>query len=310
MLEINRLFGLYEILQTLSIVPREGERVRRNNSFELEGINDEIHSYTTARLDNGTIKGFSLIWPAGDDERRRRILSELQASFGTFEGALDPSLATPSEDQAIDLIGGLAVRKPKLSRSGFFIDDSGMVLTAAEAVQSCERVSLDSTHNAEVVFVDDVRGIAVLRPETPLAPLGVASFQTGVPRLQAEIAVAGFPYGGILVTPSLTFGRLADLRGLNGEEAVKRLSLTAQAGDVGGPVFDNGGAVLGMLLPRASKNGQVLPAEVNFSLDSDEILESLAGASISVQTTDSVAFMPPETLTLRAADTTVLVSCW
>jgi hypothetical protein len=103
---------------------------------------------------------------------------------------------------------------------------------------------------------------------------------------------------------------LADLRGLNGEEAIKRLALTAQPSDAGGPVFDNGGSVLGMLLPRKVSGGQVLPPEVNFSVDSDEILASLTAAGIEAQTTDTLAFMPPETLTLRAADSTVLVSCW
>lgn len=306
----NRLFGLYEILQTLTIVPNDGPRKRDNRSFELEGIDDDIHSYTYAKLDNGTIKGFSLIWPAGDDERRRRVLDEMKASFVVLDGVLDPSLAAPSENQGIDQVGGLAVRKPKMSRTGFFINDAGTVLTTAEAVGSCDRISLNSEHDAQVVHLDDALGLAVLRPDVALSPLGVVTFQTGIPRLQTSVAVAGFPYGGVLVTPSLTFGRLADMRGLNGEETIKRLALTAQSGDAGGPVFDNAGSVLGMLLPRNESGGQVLPQDVSFSVDSDEILASLNTAGIAAQTTDAVAFMSPETLTLRAADNTVLVSCW
>lgn len=306
----NRLFGLYEILQTLAIVPHEGPRARNNRSFELEGIDNDIHSYTYAKLDNGTIKGFSLIWPASDDERRRRVLAEMKASFVVLDGTLDPSLAAPTEDQAIDQVAGLAVRKPKLSRSGFFINDAGAVLTTAEAVGSCDRISLNSEHEAQVVHLDEALGLAVLQPDVVLSPLDVVMFQTGVPRLQASVAVAGFPYGGVLVAPSLTFGRLADMRGLNGEETIKRLALTAQSGDAGGPVFDNAGSVLGMLLPREVSGGQVLPPEVSFSVDSDEILASLITAGIAVRTTAAVAFMPPETLTLRAADNTVLVSCW
>ena len=306
----DRLYGLYEILQTLTIVPPNGPRRRNEKSFELEGINANIHSYTYVTLDNSTIKGFSLIWPAGDDDRRRRVLNEMKNSFKPLVGALDPALAEPNEDQAIDLISGLAVRKPKLSRSGFFINDTGAVLTTLEAVGSCERISLNSEYDAQVVHSDIALGLAVLRPNITLSPLGFAMFQTGIPRLQAEVAVAGFPYGGVLVTPSLTFGRLADLRGLNGEDAIKRLALTAQPGDAGGPVFDNGGSVLGMLLPRKMNNGQILPPEVSFSVDSDEILASLDIAGIAVETTDTIAFMAPETLTLRAADSTVLVSCW
>ena len=65
-----------------------------------------------------------------------------------------------------------------------------------------------------------------------------------------------------------------------------------------------------MLLPKVNQNGQVLPPEVSFSIDADLIAASLSAAGISIETTDTVAFMPPETLTLRAADQTVLVSCW
>ena len=306
----NRLYGLYEIMQTLEIVPPEGPRNRGENSFTLEGINADIHSYTYVTLSEGQIKGFSLIWPANDEERRSRLLGVMQASFTPVPGVLSPALAAPGEDQAIDLISGLEVRQPVLSRSGFFIDAQGTVLTTLEAVENCGYVTIDDDHRGVVAHRDAALGLAVLRPEIPLAPQGVAAFQTGVPRLQAEVAVSGYPYGGVLAMPALTFGKLADIRGLNGEDEVKRLDLVAQAGDAGGPVLDNSGAVLGMLLPRAVQNGQVLPPEVSFSVDADAIIASLAGAGITVQTTAQVSFMPPETMTRRAAEMTVLVSCW
>lgn len=306
----TRLFGLYEILQTLAIVPPDGERSRRDRSFTIEGANDEIASFTSVTLEGGEIKGFTLVWPAGDEERRTRVLAEMQASFTTIPGVLDPAIARPDEDQAVDLIAGLEVRRPIRDRSGFYLNSRGEVLTAAEAVAGCGRITLDMEHDAQLVHQDDVLGLAVLRPDRALAPPASAEFQTGVPRLNAEIAVAGFPYGGVLMTPALTFGKLADIRGLNGEDEVKRLSIFAQPGDAGGPVFDNGGAVLGMLLPRERTNGQTLPPEVSFSVDADQIVASLQGAGVSVGTTDTVAYMTPEALTLMAADMAVLVSCW
>lgn len=306
----DRFFGLYEILQTLAIIPPEGERRRRDTSFEIEGVGDGIHSYTTARLENGQIKGFSLIWPAGDENRRTRVLEEMQASFRTIPGVLDPALVKPDDNQAIDLVSGLQVRKPQKSRSGFFIDGQGDVLTTTDLIGDCSRMTINEVYDADVVHVDLARGLAVLRPVAALAPSGVAQFQTGVPRLQAEIAVAGYPYGGVLSTPSLTFGKLADIRGLNGEEEVKRLSLIVQKGDAGGPVLDNGGAVLGMLLPRETVNGQQLPEEVNFSVDASEIVNSLRDAGLNMQTTDSVAFLPSQSLSQQATNVTVLVSCW
>ena len=306
----TRLYGLFEILQTLEITPPNGPRDRDESSFEIEGVNGRSHTYIYAALANGQIKGFALIWPAGDEERRTRLLGEMKASFTPIDGVLDPAIAVPGEDQALDLISGLEVRQPILSRSGFYIDAAGTVLTTTEVLGNCDYLTVDDDHVATVAFRDDALGIAVLRPETPLAPIGIAAFQTGVPRLQDQVAVSGYPYGGVLAMPALTFGKLADIRGLNGEDTVKRLALTAQPGDAGGPVFDNGGAVLGMLLPRADLNGQVLPPEVSFSVDAPAIIASLAAAGVTVQTTDQVSFMPPETLTREAPKMTVLVSCW
>ena len=68
----TRLYGLFEILQTLEIIPPNGPRDRSENSFEIEGMNGRIHSYAYATLVDGQIKGFALIWPAGDEERRTR----------------------------------------------------------------------------------------------------------------------------------------------------------------------------------------------------------------------------------------------
>lgn len=306
----NRLFGLYEILQTLEIIPTEGPRQRGNQSFTIEGIDDQRHTFITASLSDGEIKGFGLIWPAGDDERRRRVLDEMQGSFQSVSGVLDPTLSKPSEDQAIDLVSGLAVRRPAFSQSGFFIDASGSVLTTHDIVGACDRLTIDRNQDAEVTFADSDLGLAVLTPKSLLAPLGVASFQTGVPRIQSDIAVAGYSFGGVLSAASVTFGTLADIRGLNGEEDIKRLELAPQDGDVGGPVYDNAGAVLGMLLSSASQNGQVLPDNVRFSLDSDAIISALSNTGIELQTTSSVEFMPPAILRRQANDQTVLVECW
>ncbi|MDB9943504.1 serine protease [Octadecabacter sp.] len=173
------------------------------------------------------------------------------------------------------------MRKPIHDRSGFYINGSGEVLTTVEAVGECTSITLGLDHEATVVYQDDALGLVVLRPQTSLAPPAVAEFQTGVPRLNSEVAVAGFPYSNVLTTPALTFGKLADIRGLNGEDEVKRLSIFVQPGDAGGPVYDDGGAVLGTLLPKAQTNGQSLPPEVSFSVDVDQIVASLQTAGLA-----------------------------
>jgi S1-C subfamily serine protease len=302
------LYGLYEILQTLEIVPVAGPRERGRSSFTLQGENSRIVSYTEAKLVGGAIKGFTLIWPAGDEERRTRVLDLMKDSFRTTDAVLDPAVVSDS-GQTVDLVSGLRVRVPVRSRSGFYVDGNGTVVTALEAVDGCARVTLDEQYEANVADRDPALGIAVLRPEATLVPMSVARLSTGSQRIGSEIAVAGYSYEGALGAPSVTFGTLSDLRGLAGETDLRRLALPALDGDIGGPVFDGTGAVMGILLPH-ELNGRVLPDDVSFALGADALSTALSQSGIRLQAARGTSAMPPEDLAKRAAEMTVLVSCW
>ncbi len=304
----DTLYGLYDIMQTLEIVPLNGPRERNTNSFTLIGQNDRFISETRARLDDGQIKGFTLIWPAGDEERRTRLLNEMQKSFVRLDGVLDDA-AGDDGTQAIDLVAGLQVRKPRLSRSGFYVDAQGSVATTSEAVQSCTRITLDDEYEARVTAQDEATGVAILTPVESLAPPKVASLSPTQPRLQSEIAVSGYSFEGVLSAPSITFGTLADLRGLRGEDSLSRLSLEHLPGDAGGPVLDTGGNVLGMLLPRA-EGSQQLPADVSFALDSDALFAALERMGVNARKSDQTEDLPPQDITRMGLGLTVLVSCW
>ncbi len=320
------LWGLYDILQTLSVVPPEGPRKRDDASFSIEGANDQIVSHTYAALVDGAVKGWMLIWPQGDavldeetgefvreeDRRLGLVLAAMRESFTSLgAAALDDNAGLDTATQSIDLVSGLEIRRPEKSRSGFYVSDTGAVLTTTEAVTGCGRITLDEAYDAQIVARDDGLGLALLQPTQPLAPLEVAAFLAAEPRLQSELAVAGYSYGGRLSSPTLTYGTLADVRGLSGETEVSRLEIRAQDGDTGGPVIDQGGAVVGMLLASPSDDGRVLPTDVGFIAKGATLTGFLAANGI---TATSSAFasgtMTPYDLSGHAADLTVLVSCW
>jgi len=213
------------------------------------------------------------------------------------------------DDQRIDLVSGLAVRRPVRSRSGFYVDNRGTVVTVAEAVQGCGRVTIDHDLDARVLSADAETGLAVLRPEATIAPIAAATLSGQVPRLKSDVAVAGYSYEGVLNAPTLTFGQMADLRGLNGEENMRRLALAAQAGDAGGPVFDTGGAVVGVLLPPEG-GAQKLPEDVSFAADAELVRRALSKAGVDPNTGNADSALDPEDLTQLAEGMTVLISCW
>ncbi|MEX0338479.1 MAG: trypsin-like peptidase domain-containing protein [Arenibacterium sp.] len=302
------LFGLYDIMQTLEIVPLEGPRERGSDRFTLEGRNSQIVSYTEARLEGGQIKGFTLIWPVGDEARRARVLAEMKATFTRLDGVLDPGAGGDAE-QRIDLVSGLEVRKPTLSRSGFFIDASGAVVTTADAVRNCTRITADADHRMQVAASDASLGVALLKPENALAPMAFARLRADAPRLQSDIAVAGYSYGGALGAPTLTFGTLADIKGLNGEAELQRLALNALPGDAGGPVIDISGGVVGILLP-APEDGRQLPQNVSIAADATALGALLESAGVAAEASTERGAIPPAEMNRLANGMTVLISCW
>ncbi len=304
----STLRALFEVMQSLEIVPLDGPRQLRGDRFTLEGRGNGIVSYTEAALKGDQIKGFTLVWPEGDEARRARVLAAIKASFTTNDAVLDAD-AGADADQRIDLVSGLQVRKPRLSRSGFFTDANGTVLTVSEATDSCTRITLNDDQEVQVAWADTDLGVAVLRPRRSLVPIGIAEFSADKPRIQSEVAVSGFSYEGALGAPTLTYGQITDVRGLDGEDGVKRLALAAQPGDAGGPVFDDNGQVVGMLLPTPSE-GRTLPASVSLAATADRLNEALEKAGVSGQPSQSTAEVSPNELSRRANGMTVLVHCW
>ncbi len=308
------LSGLYDLIQTLEIIPVEGERQLGRNGFTIEARGDRLQSHTDVRLAGGFIKGFILVWKPADAERATRVVEAMQAGFKPLgDRALDEGLGQPLAVDRADLVSGLDVRRPALSRSGFWLDAAGLVASTTEAVADCKRVTVGDGHAAEVVLNDPGTGLAVLRPEAALAPRVHAVLTTTAPRIGADIAIPGYPYGDALDAAVMTFGTLADSRGLDGEETLDRLEVTARAGDAGAAVLDGSGAVVGMLLPRGDNGGRRLPDNVGLALDASALAGVLAGAGLlpaSEADAEPSGPLAPEDLTRFGGDLAVIVSCW
>jgi S1-C subfamily serine protease len=208
------------------------------------------------------------------------------------------------------LLAGLEVRRPRFSRSGFFVDAAGTVATTIDAVAECGRVTIDGGTGARVSLNDAASGLALLVPETPLAPAVIAAFQDQPERAGSEIMVSGFSYEDRLPAPVMTFGTLSESTGLEGEPTLKRLAVQALPGDAGGPVLDPAGAVIGMLLPASAGGDRVLPAGVHFALAGAELSRLLTAAGLAPTLAVPEGALPPADLSARGTGMTVLVSCW
>jgi peptidoglycan hydrolase-like protein with peptidoglycan-binding domain len=308
----SALYALYDTLQTLEIMPTTGPRERGERSFTLRGDSATVTSAAYAELSRGLIKGWIVTWkPDAELLPIDRILSAVEASFRPIgDRALDPGIVPMDGATKAGLLSGLEVRKPRLTRSGFYIDGAGNVLTSTDAVDQCTRITLDGVTEVRLTLADPATGIALLAPATPVSPPATAEFQLGPDRIGTEIAVSGYSYGDALPAPVLTFGTLQAAEGLAGEQGLKRLALTALPGDAGGPVVDSTGAVLGLLLPASLDPARVLPEGVAFATTGPAIAAALQAQGITLTQATRQGALPPEDLAKEVGRMTVLVSCW
>jgi peptidoglycan hydrolase-like protein with peptidoglycan-binding domain len=305
------LAGLYDILQTLAVMPPEGERSKGERSFTITGANATVASMAYAEISRGLIKGYLVTWNPAKPDGIERILPVVQNSFRSVgDIALDPGMVVMDAGTRGGLLAGLAVRKPMFSRSGFFVAQDGTVLTTATAVAQCGRITIERDIDMTLVQSDPATGIALLRPTSPLSAPGVATFQATPDRIGSEIAVAGYSYEDRLSAPVMTFGGIEALEGLNGEPGIKRLAINVLPGDAGGPVIDATGAVLGMLQPAPKDGARQLPPDVAYATAAAVIAQQLTLAGVAPVQAVSSGALPPEDLTQRALKMTVLVSCW
>ena len=310
--DARTLAGLYEVLRSLEVVPPDGPRAIEGDAFSIEGRDARRVAQGFARLEGGAIHGMMLIWPAGDEERRARLWARMREGFEADPAvALGEAHATPPREQRLDRLAGMAIRRPVLARSGFFVDGEGAVMTTAEvAGAACGEILIDDAEAAAVAWSDD--RAALLRPRAALAPPRVARLAEAPGRIGSRIAVAGFPFGGALASPSVTTGRLEDLRGPEGDEALDRYALSAEPGDAGAPVLAEDGTVAGLLLAGESVRG--LPDGVALGLDAARLAAALAEAGVAPAAPRPAESggeaMTPERLAREAAEMTVLVTCY
>lgn len=305
------LSGLYDTLQTLEIMPSNGPRELTGSSFTLRGESADLVTVAEASAKKGAVKGWMLSYAPADAQKMERVISTLQASFRPVgDRSLDPGMVPLDDTARQGLMAGLEVKHPKLSRTGFYADADGAVVTTVEAVAQCGRIVLDGVTDATVAAQDAKSGVAVLKPSSPLAPSIYATFPAAAPAPGGEVAVAGYSYEDKLSAPVLTFGTLAEAGGLDGETGVNRLAITTLAGDAGGPVLGDDGSVLGMLLPRPAQDKRVLPEDVAYAVDLQTLAAQLGAAGVTPAPATAAAALTPEALSQQALGMTVLVSCY
>jgi S1-C subfamily serine protease len=204
------------------------------------------------------------------------------------------------------------------SGSGIVVSRHGLVLTNQHVVRQCDSYEvIDESGRrlkAALQAVDATHDLALLtvREEFPAAAL---LRKEAAPKLGEAVTVVGYPLVAVLGTrASVGFGHVAGTTGIRGNLGQMQISVPIQRGHSGGPVFDQAGNVIGVVVSKldalkvAQRMGD-LPQNINFAIRGDVVLSFLEAQGASFTASDASAKLENTDIAARGAIVTVRVRC-
>ena len=198
-------------------------------------------------------------------QKRSDILTrEIEAIKAGHAG----SVSSPTDQMPVN-------RTPKFYGSGAIVSAQGNILTAAHVVIGGAQIVVvtpQGSHTATVLQIDEANDIAVLKIEGgPYCPLPIAPSRRV--RLGQTVATVGFPNVEIQgFSPKVTRGEISSQNGAGDDPRSWQISVPIQPGNSGGPLLDENGNLIGIVLSKlgikaAVANGD-MPQNVNYAVKS------------------------------------------
>jgi uncharacterized protein len=199
--------------------------------------------------------------------------------------------------------------------TSFFVTAAGHAVTNAHVVQACRQVELVLTSGREkatVLAIDHANDLALLKVSA--GPQRVPRFRKSA-RQGESIAVYGYPLAGLLaVDGNFTTGSVTALTGLEGDDRLIQLSAPVQPGSSGGPVMDQSGHIVGIIVAQLDHSSirevvPNIPQNVNFAIKAEVALSFLEAHRIAFSVEERGLPLMPELLADWAREFTALVEC-
>lgn len=201
----------------------------------------------------------------------------------------------PSEGMESNIHGRLVYRcvgqnesarkKERVSTgTGFFVSDSGHVVTNFHVVQESRDITVRTDRGKEFPAVllsgDSANDVAILKVEAQTVPMpvvGVSAISKG-----SEVMTLGYPLVNIQgQEQKATFGRVNSLTGIGNDVRFLQIDVPIQPGNSGGPLISTHGVVVGIVSVTlnqvaAFKESGSLPQNVNYAVKADYVLPLLS----------------------------------
>jgi S1-C subfamily serine protease len=271
-------------------------------------------------------------------------LGSITQKFSSVEQvALPPQPAAPSQPSAPKKKSKPVEKSPSASESqetygsGFFVSKLGHVITNAHVVEGCKMVTVGDSSNkqapVEVVSTDKKTDLALLK----LSSLGMASASSksliqklgvkiiplaanGLLRLNdvklgEKVLVAGYPFGDIFSdTLKVTSGIVSATRGAGDNAAQFQLDAAVQNGNSGGPIYDSGGNIVGVVVSKLNKLKVAkaigsFPENVNFGIKASTVKAFLETSGLPSKIAERTADKSTVELAEIAQKQALMIKC-
>ena len=217
--------------------------------------------------------------------------------------------------------------------SGFFVSKMGHVITNAHVVKGCKKVTVGDNANkqvpAEVVNTDRSNDLALLKLSSiemasseskaliqklsiavvPLASKGLLRSEDV--RLGEKILVAGYPFGDAFSSAiKVTTGVVSSTRGVGDDSGQFQLDAAVQPGNSGGPIYDSGGNIVGVVISQLNKKTfGSLVENVNFGIKASTVRQFLVSSGLSSKKAEQAEEKSTEQLAEIAQNQALMVMC-
>jgi S1-C subfamily serine protease len=248
------------------------------------------------------------------------------------EGKMDQKRASPSVRQTTPQPS--VEQSPQSGTgSGFFVSKLGHVITNAHVVQNCNKVTIGDNANkqvpAEVINTDRSNDLALLKLSTlemasaesksliqklsiavvPLTSKGL--LRSDDVRLGEKVLVAGYPFGDTFSnTIKVTTGVVSATRGAGDNSGQFQLDAAVQPGNSGGPIYDSGGNIVGVVISQLNKKTfGGLVENVNFGIKASTVRQFLVSSGINSKKAEQTEEKSTEQLAEIAKNQALMVMC-
>jgi S1-C subfamily serine protease len=172
------------------------------------------------------------------------------------------------------------------SSTGFFISDSGHLITAYHAIENKTVFVVTAEKKllaTEVIKVDKDADLALLKIAAITPFLYIAQPESISPGM--EVATIGYPMMSVQgLSPKISIGIINSASGFKEDKSGFQFDASTFRGSSGGPVIGPGGLVVGVVRGKLNSTKMLermneLVVNVNYAISSQVLLEFLRGVS-------------------------------